>query len=55
MNEKMPYGWGRVPFDHEARKKWMDLPFSVEEYESRVERLRDEVKIVASTALHALM
>jgi Xaa-Pro aminopeptidase len=44
MNAKMPYGWGRVPFDYEARKKWMDLPFSVEEYESRVERLREKMR-----------
>ncbi len=44
MNAEMPYGWGKVPFDLEERKKWMDLPFTVEEYESRVERVRDKMR-----------
>ena len=37
---KWPYGWGRVPYDWETRRKWMHLPFPVEEYESRVDRIR---------------
>lgn len=44
MNAKMPYGWGRVPFDYEARKKWRDLPFPVEEYEGRVARVRERMR-----------
>ncbi len=44
MTSKMPYGWGRVPFDYEARQTWMDLPFAVEEYGSRIERLREKMR-----------
>ncbi|MFQ5911986.1 MAG: M24 family metallopeptidase [Nitrospinota bacterium] len=39
-----PYGWGRVPFDWETRRKWLDLPFPVEEYESRVNGLRKKLQ-----------
>ena len=41
---KMPYGWGRAPFDVEARKKWGQIPFPVEEYEGRIGQLRDRMK-----------
>jgi Xaa-Pro dipeptidase len=44
MTTKMPYGWGKVPFDLEDRKKWMDLPFPVEEYAARIERVRDKMR-----------
>ncbi len=44
MTTKMPYGWGKVPFDLEDRKKWMDLPFSAEEYAARIERVRDKMR-----------
>jgi Xaa-Pro aminopeptidase len=37
----MPYGWGRVPFGYEDRLPWRILPFSDEEYEQRVARLRE--------------
>ena len=44
MTTKMPYGWGKVPFDLDDRKKWMDLPFSAEEYAARIERVRDKMR-----------
>lgn len=40
MTTAMPYGWGRVPFGYEDRLRWQILPFTSEEYEARVERLR---------------
>jgi Xaa-Pro aminopeptidase len=36
----MPYGWGRVSYTYESRLPWMNLPFPVEEYEARIDRLR---------------
>lgn len=36
----MPYGWGRVPYDWETRKKWLELPFPEEEYQERITKLR---------------
>jgi len=36
----MPYGWGRVPYAYADRLPWMNLPFPVEEYHARLERLR---------------
>lgn len=36
----MPHGWGRVPFTYADRLPWMSLPFPVEEYEGRLQRLR---------------
>ena len=51
MTTKMPYGWGKVPFDLEDRKKWMDLPFSVEEYATRIERVRDKMRARGFDAL----
>lgn len=44
MAGKMPYGWGKVPFDYESRRKWMDLPFTVDEYEGRITRVRDKMR-----------
>ena len=41
---KWPYGWGRVPYDREMREKWMHLPFPVEEYEARMDRLRQRLR-----------
>ena len=40
MTLAMPYGWGKVPFTYEDRLRWRILPFSEQEYEARVERLR---------------
>jgi Xaa-Pro aminopeptidase len=36
----MPYGWGRVSYTYESRLPWMNLPFPIEEYEARLDRLR---------------
>ncbi len=36
----MPYGWGRVPYGFQYRLPWMNLPFPVEEYHDRLNRLR---------------
>jgi len=36
--------FSKVPFDWEHRKKWLDLPFPMEEYEDRIVRLRKEMK-----------
>ena len=41
---KMPYGWGKVPFDFESRRKWADIPFSVEEYEGRIAGVRETMR-----------
>ncbi|MFQ5911976.1 MAG: M24 family metallopeptidase [Nitrospinota bacterium] len=41
---KMPYGWGRVPFHLERRRRWMDLPFPQAEYENRIDRLCVQMK-----------
>jgi Xaa-Pro aminopeptidase len=35
-----PYGWGRVGYTWEERKPWAHLPFSIEEYEERIEKVR---------------
>jgi len=35
----MPYGWGRVPYAYADRLPWMNLPFPVEEYYERLQRL----------------
>jgi Xaa-Pro aminopeptidase len=35
----MPYGWGRVPYTYADRLPWMNLPFPVEEYHERLQRL----------------
>ena len=40
MTLAMPYGWGKVPFAYEDRLRWRILPFSEQEYEARIERLR---------------
>ncbi len=40
MTLAMPYGWGKVPFTYEDRLRWRILPFSEQEYEARIERLR---------------
>ncbi|MBI4278667.1 MAG: aminopeptidase P family protein [Armatimonadetes bacterium] len=40
MARAMPYGWGRVPYDWENRRPWLDLPFPVEEYEARIGKIR---------------
>ena len=40
MTLAMPYGWGKVPFAYEDRLRWRILPFSEQEYDARVERLR---------------
>jgi Xaa-Pro aminopeptidase len=37
---EMPYGWGRVSYKHEDRLPWMNLPFPVQEYHERLDRLR---------------
>ncbi len=44
MMSKMPYGWGKVPFDFESRQKWADIPFSVEEYEGRIAGVRETMR-----------
>jgi Xaa-Pro aminopeptidase len=36
----MPHGWGRVPYTYADRLPWMNLPFPVEEYHARLQRLR---------------
>ena len=36
----MPYGWGRVPYSFQDRLPWMNLPFPVDEYHDRLNRLR---------------
>jgi Xaa-Pro aminopeptidase len=41
---KWPYGWGRVGYSWADREPWLDLPFSVAEYEGRVDRLRDVLR-----------
>jgi Xaa-Pro aminopeptidase len=48
---RWPYGWGRVPYDWEMRQKWMHLPFSVEEYEARVDRLREKLRASGTEGL----
>ena len=37
---KWPYGWGRVGYSWAERQPWLDLPFSMAEYEGRIDRLR---------------
>lgn len=34
------HGWGRVPWDWESRRRWLDLPFPEEEYRRRVDGVR---------------
>lgn len=48
---KWPYGWGRVPYDWEMRRKWMETPFPAEEYEARVHRLREKLRGLGMDAL----
>jgi hypothetical protein len=36
----MPYGWGRVSYTYRDRLPWMNLPFPVEEYHERLDRIR---------------
>ena len=38
--QEMPHGWGRVPYTYQDRLPWMNLPFPVEEYHERLQRLR---------------
>jgi Xaa-Pro aminopeptidase len=33
--------WARVPWDAEARKKWREIPFAVDEYQARLESLKN--------------
>ncbi len=40
IRTEMPYGWGRVDYQYEDRLPWMNLPFPIEEYRSRLNRLR---------------
>lgn len=40
---KWPYGWGRVGYSWEDRKDWLEIPFPVGEYESRITRVRAEM------------
>lgn len=40
IRTEMPYGWGRVDYRYEDRLPWMNLPFPIEEYRSRLDRLR---------------
>jgi Xaa-Pro aminopeptidase len=40
----MPYGWGRVAYSYQDRLPWMNLPFSVEEYHERIERVRARMR-----------
>jgi Xaa-Pro aminopeptidase len=35
-----PYGWGRVGYSWEEREPWLHLPFTIEEYERRIESVR---------------
>jgi Xaa-Pro aminopeptidase len=37
---KWPYGWGRVGYSWQERQPWLHLPFPVEEYEGRIEKVR---------------
>lgn len=37
---EMPYGWGRVPYSFEDRTEWRNLPFPIEEYETRIATLQ---------------
>lgn len=39
----MPYGWGRVAYTHADRTPWMNLPFPVEEYQARLDRVREKM------------
>jgi Xaa-Pro dipeptidase len=40
----MPYDWGRVPYAHADRLPWMNLPFPVEEYQERLDRIRAHMR-----------
>jgi Xaa-Pro aminopeptidase len=40
----MPYGWGRVPYSYQDRLPWMNLPFPVEEYQERFDRIRARMR-----------
>jgi len=44
--------FSKVPFDWKHRKKWLDSPFPIEEYEDRVARLR---KFMEGADLHSLL
>lgn len=35
-----PFGWGRVDYSWEARRPWVELPFSESEYTARIEKIR---------------
>lgn len=48
---KMPYGWGRVPFEFENRQQWGEIPFTVEEYQGRIEKVRKKMKEAQFDAL----
>jgi Xaa-Pro aminopeptidase len=41
--QAMPYGWGRVSYAYADRLPWMNLPFPVEEYHERLNRVRREM------------
>ncbi|MDR7420631.1 MAG: Xaa-Pro peptidase family protein [Armatimonadota bacterium] len=40
----MPYDWGRVPYTYADRLPWMNLPFPVEEYHERLDRIRARMR-----------
>jgi Xaa-Pro aminopeptidase len=50
----MPYGWGRVPYTYADRRPWMNLPFPVEEYHERLDRLRERMRREAIDVLVVL-
>lgn len=37
---EMGHGWGRVPWGWQERRRWLDLPFSEEEYRRRIDGVR---------------
>jgi Xaa-Pro dipeptidase len=49
---KLDMSFSRVPFDWEHREQWLDMPFPIEEYETRVAKVREEM---AKEGLDALL
>jgi Xaa-Pro aminopeptidase len=43
----MPYGWGKIPYSFEDRRTWMNLPFDIAEYETRIARLQEAARSAA--------
>ncbi len=41
MTTELDLGFDRVPYDWEHRSEWLDLPFSMDEYDTRLRRVRE--------------